>query len=138
MAWEHKLARDFARVLEHSDVEIVSSEPYTNDYGIPGWRYSCRFEGREFYVSQSDADRPKRLDQIAKILSDGDNIDPHKSALYRNKNLGEGLRIEAWYCSKWYGVFTPDKFDGPYDKFRELIEKIREDMAHPYHKRHSQ
>jgi len=138
MAWEHKLARDFARVLEHPNVEIVGSEPYTNDCGVPGWRHSCRFGGREFYVSQSNTDAPKPLGQIAKILSDGANIDASKPALYRNKSFGEGLRIEAWYCSKWYEVFTPDGCDDPADQFRELAVKIREDMSRPYHNRHSQ
>ncbi|MGD0920838.1 MAG: hypothetical protein ABSA70_03625 [Terriglobia bacterium] len=127
MAWEHLVARRFAQVLRDPDFRITDNGPYTNDYGIPGWRFVGSRAGRSFYVSQSRTTAPPSPRKVASILSNGDNIDVKKAAIYRNRDLEEGLRVEAWYGSQWFQVFTPDNATQPDDEFRKLLIKICHD-----------
>jgi hypothetical protein len=122
MAWEHLVGRKFAKILPQ--IQVASEEPYLNEYGIPGCRLRGVYSGRTFYLSQSRTTEMASLATIAKVLANGDNIDVRKSALYRNRELQEGLRVEAWDGSTWFQVFTPESIDQPNDEFRQLIIKI--------------
>jgi len=33
----------------------------------------------------------------------------------------------AWYCSRWYKIFTPENCGQPKDDFSQLIDQIRSD-----------
>lgn len=122
MAWEHLIGRKFAKILP--ELEMTSEEPYINESGVPGCRLTGLHSGRTFYVSQSRTTQMAPLRMIAKVLANGDNIDVRKSALYRNRELQEGLRVEAWDGSTWFQVFTPDSEQQPDDEFRQIIFKI--------------
>ncbi len=105
------LARRFANALKNPHFQVETGEPYLNDYGVPGWRYSGRVGGRTFYISESRASRPSSPKKIAGIILDPGNLDRQKTILYRNRNCKEGLRIEArcredWF-KRWFEVWTP-------------------------------
>lgn len=122
MAWEHLVGRKFAKILP--ELEMTFEEPYINESGVQGYRLTGLHSGRTFYVSQSRTTQMAPLRKIAKVLANGDNIDVRKSALYRNRELQEGLRVEAWDGSTWFQVFTPETPQQPDDQFRQLTFKI--------------
>jgi len=124
MAWLHPVARKFAAVLRDGKFRLVSGNPYESQWGVPGWRYRGIWEGRDFYVSQSRTENPDPPEVVARILSNPDNLDNGKYPAYRNEDSQAGLRVEAWYCGRWFQVFTPDDLSQPNDAFRELTLKI--------------
>ncbi len=78
-------------------------------------------EGRVFSISQNDTDEAPTLQKVCRILRDPGTLDRGKAVLYRNKKLGAGVRIEAWYIThSWFQVFTPNLPEGPHDYFWKL------------------
>ncbi len=128
MAWVHRVGREFKEVLCAPETGDERCGPYVNEDGIPGWRFEVNYNKRKFYISQSRIIELEELfspDAIWKIvLKNPNNIDSSKSPIYVNRDLGEGLRVEAWLGKRWFQVFTPDNEQQPDDKFRRLIHEI--------------
>ena len=118
------MARKFAGALRDPQFQVTSSEAYLNAYGVMGWRVNGVCRGRTFYASQSQTTEPDSPEKFAKILSNGDNVDVRKLAVYRNEKMQDGLRVEAWFGGRWFQVFTPDDSTQPNDEFRQLLIKI--------------
>jgi hypothetical protein len=127
LAWAHRVAREFRKVLSDTDLQISSGTPYINEYGVPG----CRFEGiykyRDFYISQNRTMEIEDVylpEKIAKLVLKDEYIALSRWPIYTNRWYGKGLCVEAWFGGRWFQVFTPDNERQPDDKFTGLIQEI--------------
>ena len=111
------VARKFAAALGDPNFREEPGQAYLNEYGVRGWRYSGNLAGRIFYISESKTDKTTTPRKIARIISNPEHIDRNKTVVYVNRNLGPGVRVEAWYCGRWYQVFTPNVVGQPTDDF---------------------
>jgi hypothetical protein len=111
------VARKFAAALGDPKFREEPGEPYVNDYGVSGWRYSGNLAGRIFYICESKTEKPTAPGKVARIISNPEHIDRNKTVVYVNRNSQPGVRVEAWYCGRWFQVFTPNVPGQPTDDF---------------------
>ena len=102
------VSRQLAHALSDPSFAITGSLSYRNTNGRPGLRLVGRVGGTQVYISQSHTAAPLSSALLIRILSAPDYLDQTKSIIYTaDRRLGPGIRIEAWYCGRWYQVFVP-------------------------------
>jgi len=102
------VARFFTDVLTNPDFKLLSSKLYPNRWGITGIRWTGQLNKRLFYISESRTSTASLPHQLARIISTPESLDRTKEPLYcAYRRLGEGIRIEAWHCGRWFQIFTP-------------------------------